>query len=57
MPATDNGFMRLTHVRVPLSAMLSKFASVTEDGQYKVPVHPKLGYGGVGPFAWIFSAS
>ncbi|KAF8513525.1 acyl-CoA dehydrogenase/oxidase C-terminal [Gautieria morchelliformis] len=47
MPATDNGFMRLTHVRVPLSAMLSKFASVTEQGQYKVPVHSKLGYGGM----------
>jgi hypothetical protein len=47
VPATDNGFMRLNHVRVPLSAMLSKFASVTKEGTYKAPVHSKLSYGGV----------
>ncbi|KAF8591665.1 acyl-CoA oxidase [Ramaria rubella] len=45
--ATDNGYMRLNHVRVPLSAMLSKFANVTEDGKYKIPVHSKVTYGGM----------
>ena len=47
MPALDNGFMRLNHVHIPLSAMLSKFASVTAEGKYNVPVHSKLSYGGV----------
>ncbi|KAF8522758.1 acyl-CoA oxidase [Hysterangium stoloniferum] len=46
-PSTDNGFMRLNHVRVPLTAMLSKFAHVTEDGKYRTPVHAKIGYGGM----------
>lgn len=46
-PSSDNGFMRLDRVRVPLSAMLSKFANITKEGKYMVPVHSKLGYGGV----------
>lgn len=45
--AVDNGFMRLDRVRVPLSAMLSRFASVTQDGKYNKPIHAKLGYGGM----------
>ncbi|GJJ13069.1 hypothetical protein Clacol_007318 [Clathrus columnatus] len=47
LPGVDNGFMRLSRVRVPLSAMLSRFASVTETGKYNKPLHPKLNYGGM----------
>ncbi|KZT39561.1 acyl-CoA oxidase [Sistotremastrum suecicum HHB10207 ss-3] len=45
--ATDNGFVRFNRVRIPRSAMLSKFANVTEDGQYVKPPHAKLSYGGM----------
>jgi hypothetical protein len=45
--ANDNGFIRFQNVRIPLSCMLSKFARVTENGEYVVPPHAKLSYGGV----------
>ncbi|TRM55468.1 acyl-CoA dehydrogenase/oxidase C-terminal [Schizophyllum amplum] len=44
--ATDNGFVRFDRVRVPLKNMLSRFARVTEEGDYVRPPHDKLGYGG-----------
>ncbi len=44
---TDNGYARLDHVRIPAKHMLSKFAHVTEDGQYVQPPHAKISYGGV----------
>ncbi|KAF5353255.1 hypothetical protein D9756_008030 [Leucocoprinus leucothites] len=45
--ATDNGFARFNHVRIPRAHMLSKFAQVTDDGQYIQPPHAKLSYGGM----------
>ncbi|KAF8056038.1 peroxisomal oxidase [Lyophyllum atratum] len=44
---TDNGFARFDHVRIPKENMLSKFAQVTDDGQYVQPPHAKLSYGGM----------
>ncbi|KAL1739044.1 hypothetical protein HDZ31DRAFT_69351 [Schizophyllum fasciatum] len=45
--ATDNGFVRFDHVRIPLKNMLSRFAQVTEAGGYVRPPHDKLAYGGM----------
>ncbi|KAI5888066.1 acyl-CoA oxidase [Schizophyllum commune H4-8] len=45
--ATDNGFVRFEHVRIPLKNMLSRFAQVTEAGEYVRPPHDKLAYGGM----------
>ncbi|KAJ7493615.1 peroxisomal oxidase [Mycena latifolia] len=45
--ATDNGFARFDHVRIPKENMLSKFAGVTDAGQYVTPPHAKLSYGGM----------
>ncbi|KAJ7718945.1 peroxisomal oxidase [Mycena metata] len=45
--STDNGFARFDHIRVPKLNMLSKFAGVTDDGQYVTPPHAKLSYGGM----------
>lgn len=47
--ATDNGFARFNHVRIPKEQMLSKFARVTDEGEYVQPPHAKLSYGGVSP--------
>jgi hypothetical protein len=44
---TDNGFARFDHVRIPKGNMLSKFAGVTDAGEYVTPLHAKLSYGGV----------
>jgi hypothetical protein len=44
--STDNGFMRFTHVRVPLDRMLMGVATVSESGDYKrVPGGDKRSYG------------
>ncbi|KAJ3996037.1 peroxisomal oxidase [Lentinula boryana] len=45
--ATDNGFARFTHVRIPKEQMLSRFAQVTDDGKYVQPPHAKISYGGM----------
>ncbi|KAF9074329.1 acyl-CoA oxidase [Rhodocollybia butyracea] len=45
--ATDNGFARFNHVRIPKMHMLSKFAQVTDDGKYVKPPHAKISYGGM----------
>ncbi|KAJ7617161.1 peroxisomal oxidase [Roridomyces roridus] len=47
LAAIDNGFARFTHVRIPKSHMLSKFAGVTDEGKYVTPPHAKLSYGGM----------
>ncbi|GAA6008466.1 hypothetical protein JCM11491_004489 [Sporobolomyces phaffii] len=47
MASLDNGWARFDHVRIPRSHMLSRFAQVTEDGQYVRPPHDKLSYGGM----------
>lgn len=51
--ATDNGFARFNHVRIPKTQMLSKFAQVTDDSQYVQPPHAKLNYGGVSAKNWV----
>ncbi|KAJ6477780.1 peroxisomal oxidase [Mycena sanguinolenta] len=43
----DNGFARFDHVRIPKENMLSKFAGVTDAGEYMTPPHAKLSYGGM----------
>ncbi|KAF9456699.1 acyl-CoA dehydrogenase/oxidase C-terminal [Collybia nuda] len=43
----DNGFAKFDHIRIPKENMLSKFAQVTDDGQYVQPPHSKLSYGGM----------
>ncbi|KAF9450509.1 peroxisomal oxidase [Macrolepiota fuliginosa MF-IS2] len=45
--ATDNGFARFDHVRIPKTQMLSKFAQVADDNTYVRPPHAKLSYGGM----------
>ncbi|KAG9308651.1 acyl-CoA dehydrogenase/oxidase C-terminal [Chiua virens] len=45
--ALDNGFARFNHVRIPRRNMFSKFAMVTEDGQYIKPQNPKHSFGGM----------
>eukprot|EP00730_Choanoeca_flexa_P009175 TRINITY_DN12600_c1_g2_i29.p1 TRINITY_DN12600_c1_g2~~TRINITY_DN12600_c1_g2_i29.p1 ORF type:complete len:668 (+),score=194.81 TRINITY_DN12600_c1_g2_i29:1242-3245(+) len=41
----DNGFLQLTHVKIPLDQMLMKFAKVAPDGTYSKPPNTKLSYG------------
>ncbi|CAL1698461.1 unnamed protein product [Somion occarium] len=45
--AIDNGFASFDHVRIPKDHMLSKFAQVTDSGQYIQPPHAKMSYGGM----------
>lgn len=52
--STDNGFARFDHIRIPKENMLSKFAQVTDEGEYVQPPHAKISYGGVSA---IFSAA
>jgi hypothetical protein len=51
--ATDNGYARFNHVRIPKDHMLSKFAQVTDEGEYIQPPHAKLSYGGVRLFPFF----
>jgi hypothetical protein len=44
---------RFDHVRVKREAMLSKFAQVTERGEYVQPPHSKLSYGGVSSHVYL----
>nr|AOE43305.1 acyl-CoA oxidase [Synstelium polycarpum] len=43
----DNGFMQMDHIRVPRTNLLSRFFSVTRDGVYVPPPHPRLVYAGM----------
>ncbi|KAF9234866.1 acyl-CoA dehydrogenase/oxidase C-terminal [Melanogaster broomeanus] len=45
--ALDNGYARFDHVRIPRKNMFSKFAEITEDGQYIRPANPKHSFGGM----------
>lgn len=47
MAAVDNGWARFTHVKLPLDRMLSRFAQIDSEGNYKTPPHSKLSYGGM----------
>ncbi|KAJ6543324.1 peroxisomal oxidase [Mycena sp. CBHHK59/15] len=47
LAALDNGFARFDHVRIPKENMLSKFSGVTDTGEYIIPPHAKLSYGGM----------
>eukprot|EP01100_Stratorugosa_tubuloviscum_P001023 TRINITY_DN122_c0_g1_i2.p1 TRINITY_DN122_c0_g1~~TRINITY_DN122_c0_g1_i2.p1 ORF type:complete len:670 (+),score=329.37 TRINITY_DN122_c0_g1_i2:54-2063(+) len=42
--AVDNGYMKLTNVRIPLENLLNRFAKVDPDGSYTKPIHDKVGY-------------
>ncbi|CAG0897403.1 unnamed protein product [Darwinula stevensoni] len=43
--AADNGFLRLTNVRIPRENLLMKHAQVLQDGTYIRPANSKLSYG------------
>ncbi|CAD6185264.1 unnamed protein product [Caenorhabditis auriculariae] len=42
--SSDNGFLKLSNLRIPRRNMLMKHAKVQEDGTYKKPPHEKLAY-------------
>ncbi|XP_048781300.2 peroxisomal acyl-coenzyme A oxidase 1-like [Ostrea edulis] len=41
----DNGYLKLTDVRIPRENMLMRYAKVLEDGTYIQPANQKIGYG------------
>ena len=41
----DNGYLRLSHVRVPRDNLCMRFASLARDGRYQPSPHAKLSYG------------
>lgn len=41
----DNGFLKLTNVRIPRENMLMRYARVDSDGVFSKPPHSKLAYG------------
>ena len=41
----DNGYLRLTHVRIPRANMLAKFASLSRSGEHSRPGPAKGAYG------------
>lgn len=47
MAKSDNGWVRFDNVHISRDQMLSRFASVSKDGRYIPPIHPKLSYGGM----------
>ncbi|RUP48569.1 acyl-CoA dehydrogenase/oxidase [Jimgerdemannia flammicorona] len=40
----DNGYLRLTRVRIPRSQMMMRFSKISRDGVYSQPLHDKLSY-------------
>ncbi|RUS13292.1 hypothetical protein BC937DRAFT_95548 [Endogone sp. FLAS-F59071] len=40
----DNGYLRLTRVRIPRSQMMQRFAKVSRDGVYSRSINDKLTY-------------
>lgn len=42
--AKDNGYMRLNNIRVPRSALLSRYINVTTDGNIEIKGDPRVGY-------------
>ncbi|CAD6185266.1 unnamed protein product [Caenorhabditis auriculariae] len=42
--ATDNGFLKLNHLRIPRTNMLMKHVKVEKDGTYIKPPHAKMSY-------------
>ncbi|KAF8838079.1 acyl-CoA dehydrogenase NM domain-like protein [Paxillus ammoniavirescens] len=60
----DNGYARFDRVRIPRKNMFSKFAEVTENGEYTKPLNPRHSFGGMmyirarfGPLAPILAWS
>ena len=49
--SVDNGYARFDHVRIPREHMLSRWAQVTNQGEYVRPPHAKMSYGGVRLFS------
>lgn len=47
MAKNDNGWLRFNQAKICRSQLLSRFASVDENGNYNPPVHPKIFYGGM----------
>lgn len=47
MTKNDNGWVRFKEAKICRTQLLSRFASIDEDGQYNPPVHPKISYGGM----------
>lgn len=47
MNANDNGFLRLSNVRIPRRFMLMKNCKVEKNGTYIPPTHSKLAYTGM----------
>ena len=47
MAKNDNGWVRFNQMKICRSQLLSRFASVDENGNYNPPVHPKIFYGGM----------
>ncbi|RPA79440.1 acyl-CoA oxidase [Ascobolus immersus RN42] len=43
--ATDNGYLGLKDVTIPVDFMLSRYAGITPEGGYKAAKHSKLSYG------------
>ncbi|XP_062581682.1 peroxisomal acyl-coenzyme A oxidase 1-like [Saccostrea cucullata] len=41
----DNGYLKLTNVRIPRNNMLMRYAKVLEDGTFKQPANQRIGYG------------
>ncbi|XP_050419346.1 peroxisomal acyl-coenzyme A oxidase 1 [Patella vulgata] len=45
--AVDNGYLRLSNIRIPRENMLMRYSKVTEDGVFIKPKNDKLLYGGM----------
>jgi len=45
--SNDNGFLRLSNVRIPRRNMLMRHAKVHPDGRFEPPMHAKLSYTGM----------
>ena len=43
-PEKDNGYMKFEHVRVPRSAILSRYVNVTEEGMIELKGDPRVAY-------------
>ena len=45
--SVDNGYLLFNKVRVPRSALLSRFTEVTEDGDFEIKADPRILYSGM----------
>ena len=42
--SVDNGYLKFTHYRVPRAALLSRFVSITRDGEFSMNANPRIIY-------------